>query len=233
MRGGVGLASSGTGGKGKSMPSSPRRRVYIGVSRRRPRAGLLVSRRPPAALFAGGLVGALTLLAILLALLALLALAAVVLALAAVLAGAEGPAEVVHTLIFILQAGPIPTLAALAALADGSAHGQKLVVPRDVARALSSAEAAVLLAGPRGEAGRGLLLRRADRPGRPRGRLVEAAAVVFVVFVFDARVAWLYKVGKRPFPLLILAALPLPAAALEAPIVALVPEIFCNFFALL
>ena len=58
MRGGVGLASSGTGGKGK-MPSSPRRRLYIGVSRRRPRAGLLVSRRPPAALFAGGLVGAL------------------------------------------------------------------------------------------------------------------------------------------------------------------------------
>ena len=41
------------------MPSSPRRRLYIGVSRRRPRAGLLVSRRPPAALFAGGLVGAL------------------------------------------------------------------------------------------------------------------------------------------------------------------------------
>ena len=68
------------------MPSSPqkiRRRVCMRLPAA-PRAGLLVSRRLPAALFAGGLVGALTLLAVLLlALLGLLALAALALAAAA------------------------------------------------------------------------------------------------------------------------------------------------------
>jgi len=47
-------------------------------------------------------------------------------------------------------------------------------------------------AGPRGDHGRRLLLRRAGRPGRPRGRPVEAAAA------FDARVAWRIRGAKRP-----------------------------------
>ena len=75
MRGGRSCVVRYRGGRGSQC-----RRLRKGfdgvcacVSRRHPRAGLLVSRRLPAALFAGGLVGALT-LAPLLALLALLAL---------------------------------------------------------------------------------------------------------------------------------------------------------------
>ena len=51
----------------------------------------------------------------------------------------------------------------------------------------------MLLAGPRGETGRRLLLRRAFSPGRPRGRLVEAAARLLY-----ARVAGVFIGGKRP-----------------------------------
>ncbi len=50
-----------------------------------------------------------------------------------------------------------------------------------------------MLAGPRGEPGRRLLLRRAFSPGRPRGRPVEAAARLLY-----ARVAGVFIGVKRP-----------------------------------
>ena len=61
MRGGRSCVVRYRGGRGSRCRRLRKRfdGVCACVSRRRPRAGLLVSRRPPAALFAGGLVGAL------------------------------------------------------------------------------------------------------------------------------------------------------------------------------